>query len=222
MATETSRETNPISSEKPPSSPLMPFADSRRLFSVRPFSIIGETIELEVASAPSEEGEPLWGGGRSWLNPCRLLGVGGRGRSEQPPQLHVLAPVAWGQSRPCQGPQGGGPTALTWFPFCHCPSAPSLSAICMTKSSRPSKDCPGRVRTPVGFSSPSVGSRNPAPSSCESPPRLRVPPPQVQRLPPLLPGPITLHQLLQTLHCLAVPFSHQQLLSSVALVIRSP
>lgn len=62
MATETSRETNPLSSEKPPSSPLMPFADSRRLFGVRPFSIIGETSELEVASTPSEEGEPLgWG-----------------------------------------------------------------------------------------------------------------------------------------------------------------
>lgn len=85
-------------------------------------------------------------------------------------QLHVLAPVAWGWSRPCWGPQGGGPAALTWSFPCHCTPYPTpLSEICMTKSSRPSKDCPGRVRTPVGFSSPSVGSRNPAPSSCESP-----------------------------------------------------
>lgn len=69
------------------------------------------------------------------------------------------------------------------------------SAICMTKSSRPSKDCPGRVRTPVGFSSPSVGSRNPAPSSCESPQGCGASPPAPHpcskcndRLPPL-PGP---------------------------------
>lgn len=124
------------------------------------------------------------------------------------------------QSRPCP----------LWGPHCSnlvsflslCPCTPSLSVICMTKSSRPSKDCPGRVRTPVGFSSPSVGSRNPAPSSCESPLRLRVPPPQVQRLPPLLPGPAVLNQLLQTLPCLAVPFSRQQALSSVALVVRLP
>lgn len=73
MAPETSRETNLLPSEKPPSSPLMAFADSRRLFSMRPFSNTGETIKLEVASTPSEEREPLWGGGHSWLNPCTFL-----------------------------------------------------------------------------------------------------------------------------------------------------
>lgn len=54
--------------------------------------------------------------------------------------------------------------------------SPFHSAICMIKSSRPSKDCPGRVRTPVGFSSPSVGSRNPTPSACECPQGCGCPP----------------------------------------------
>lgn len=40
------------------------------------------------------------------------------------PKLHVSAPVAWGQSRPSQGPQGGGSTALTLSPLCHCAPPP--------------------------------------------------------------------------------------------------
>lgn len=59
--------------------------------------------------------------GRSWLNP--LLSAGGRD-SVQTPQLHVWAPVAWGWSRPCWGPQGGGPAALTQSSPCHCTPPP--------------------------------------------------------------------------------------------------
>ena len=114
-----------------------------------------------------------------------------------PPQCRMERPWRTRSPAACFGSSGLGrvPTALgtpRWRACCSNsvfslslrPSPSPLSAICMTKSSRPSKDCPGRVRTPVGFSSPSVGSRNPAPSSCESPPRLR-------RLPPCPPDPAT-------------------------------
>lgn len=93
----------------------------------------------------------------------------------------------------------------------------------MTKSSRPSKDCPGRVRTPVGSSSPSVGSRNPAPSSCESPQgcgtRLHpVPTSAMTTFPaPEDSGPagftVMLNQPLPTRRCILAPSSHQPLLS---------
>lgn len=45
------------------------------------------------------------------------------------PALHVLAPVAWGWSRLCWGPQGGGPTALTPSSLCHCAPTPTPSDL---------------------------------------------------------------------------------------------
>lgn len=64
---------------------------------------------------PHRKGSLFGGGGHSWLNPATFLVLEGGAAGSRLPQLHVLAPVAWGQSRPCQGPQGGGPTALTGF-----------------------------------------------------------------------------------------------------------
>lgn len=106
--------------------------------------------------------EPPWGG-RTLTSPCRR-------EWQQPSDLPQVA---------CFGSSGletvpTVPGTLRWRAHCS-NSVFSLSlhplppAICMTKSSGVSKDCPGRVTTPVSFFSPSIGSRNPAPSSCESP-----------------------------------------------------
>jgi hypothetical protein len=104
-------------------------------------------------------------------------------------------PACFGSSgletpRSVLGTRGGGPASLTLSSLCHwVPLLPS--EICITKSSRASKDFLGRARTPVGFSNPSVASRNPAPSFCESPGSCKcnsataasAPPPGSPRLP---------------------------------------
>eukprot|EP00069_Balaena_mysticetus_P019881 bmy_02580T0 len=91
----------------------------REAFSSDPRCHVANSVQPEVAPAPC-----LPGG----LNPsswCRREWQQCSGF----PQLHVLAPVAWGRSRPCQGPRGGGPAALTWSSLYHCTPSPPPSDL---------------------------------------------------------------------------------------------
>lgn len=102
----------------------------------------------------------------SWPSPLPQEGLDGHPPSH--PFLKCMFCLLWpGDTLMGTGTPGGGMHS-NCYSLCHwVPFWPP--AICITKSSRASKDCHGRARTRGGFSSPSVGSRSPAPSSCESP-----------------------------------------------------